>query len=224
MLFRSRRTPVKAESIVVNNESTESLPVFPEITDQPRWIRNSIASNFIFRNPDEEQETTEQYTMEEVRLEAGEVVVRQRDIGEHSYVVGPGQPNRYIRSEGSPSPWISGKPSTTSLPSEGKLFQQGPPLAQSPGTPTVPLAFGLTANSFIDPQLLCGVCEFFGTTRERGMFIDNLDLCPSQHLGSTHLKSPLLRRRLKAGSQMSSLYLLEGLCPSVSRHRTGVIF
>jgi len=80
----ARRTPVSAEFIVINNESTEILPVFPEINDQPRRIRNSIASNFIFRNPDEEQETGEHNAMQEGRLEAEEAVVRQRDAGENS--------------------------------------------------------------------------------------------------------------------------------------------
>ena len=89
----ARRPPVSAELIVVNNESTESLPVFPETTDQRCRVRNSIASNLIFRNPDEGRETGEQGAMQEVKLEADNVVVRQREAGECSYTVGPGQLN-----------------------------------------------------------------------------------------------------------------------------------
>jgi len=219
----ARRTPVGAEFIVVNNGSTESLPAFPETTDHRSRIRNSIASNLIFRSPDEEQETEEQNAMQVVRLEADETVVRQRDVDEHSCVVEPNQLSRYIHPEPLSSPWISGKPSTTSLPSEGKLVQRGSPLVQSPATPPGPLALGSTANSFIDPQLLYGVCESFSTTREHGRVVDNLDPSPSQHSGSTHRRSPASRRRSKGRCQMSSLCPLEGLCPSAFRHRTGVI-
>lgn len=175
----ARRTPISAEFIVINSQSTESLSVFPETTDQPRRIRNSIASNLIFRNPDGEQETGEQNEMQEVRLEADEVVIRQMDVGEYSYIVEPGQLNRYIHPDPLPSPWISGKPSTASLPSEGKLLQQGPPLVQSPGSPSGPLAFCSNANSFVDPQLLHGVCKPSGTTRKHGSVVDNLGPFPS---------------------------------------------
>jgi len=219
----SRRLPSSAESIVVDGGTTETFSVFPEISDQPRRIRNSIASNYIFRAPDEEQETEELNASQEVRLEAEEIVIRQGDLGEQSHAVEIRHLNCYIRPEPLPSPWISGKPSSTSLTSEGKGLQPGSPQVQPPTSPPGPLALSPIANSFIDPQLLYGVCGSFVTTLERWSVIDDLDPS-SQRSGSTHLRSPASKRRSKARSQMSSLSLLEGLCPSASRHPTGVIF
>ena len=45
---------------------------------------------------------------------------------------------------------------------------------QSPSSPSGPLTFSPTANSFIDPQLLHGVCESSSTTREHESIVENL--------------------------------------------------
>ena len=121
----ARRTSVSAESIAVDSETTEPLPVFPKSSDQLRRIRNSIANNFIFRDLDEEQETGVLNAMQEMKVEANEVVIRQGDVGEYFYVVESGHLNCYIRPEPLPPSWLSGQPSPTSLPSEEKFLQPG---------------------------------------------------------------------------------------------------
>ena len=212
-----RQTPGSAESIAVNSETIEPPPVFPETIDRPRRIRNSIASNFIFRDPDaEEQETEELDDMQEVRVGVDDVVIRQGDIDEHSDVGETGHLDRYIRPEPLP-PWQSGKHSTASLPLDEKFLHSPSPLLRSANSSPGP-----TANSFVDPQLLYGVCGFFGITLELSV-VDNLVPFPSQRSGSTHLRSPAPRRRSRVGSQMSSPCRPEDLCPSASRRRTGVI-
>ena len=119
----ARRTSVSAESIAVDSETTEPLPVFQKTPDQLRRIRNSIANNFIFRDLDEEQETGVLNAMQEMKVEADEIVIRQGDVGEYFYVVESGHLNCYIRPEPLPPSWLSGKPSPTSLPSEEKFLQ-----------------------------------------------------------------------------------------------------
>ena len=121
----ARRTSVSAESIAVDSETTEPLPVFVKSPDQLRRIRNSIANNFIFRDLDEEQETGVLNAMQEMKVEAEEVVIRQGDVGEYFYVVESGHLNCYIRPEPLPPSWLSGKPSPTSLPTEEKFLQPG---------------------------------------------------------------------------------------------------
>ncbi|TCD66948.1 hypothetical protein EIP91_000726 [Steccherinum ochraceum] len=102
----ARRTSVSAESIAVDQESNEPLPVFPKTPDQLRRIRAATANNFIFRDLDEEQEIGALNAMQELRVGKDEVVIRQGDVGEYFYVVERGLLHCYIRSE-PPPPFAS---------------------------------------------------------------------------------------------------------------------
>ncbi|KAI0650202.1 protein kinase A regulatory subunit [Trametes meyenii] len=108
----ARRTSVSAESIPVDSESTEPLPVFPKSDDQLRRIRTSIANNFIFRDLDEEQETGVLNAMRECHVVADEVVIQQGDVGEYFYVVESGLLHCYIRPEPLPPAWLTGRVSS----------------------------------------------------------------------------------------------------------------
>ncbi|CDO76569.1 hypothetical protein BN946_scf184831.g5 [Trametes cinnabarina] len=105
----ARRTSVSAESIPVDSETNEPLPVFPKTDDQLRRIRASIANNFIFRDLDEEQETGVLNAMQECRVVENEVVIRQGDVGEYFYVVESGLLHCYIRPEPLPPQWLTGR-------------------------------------------------------------------------------------------------------------------
>ena len=65
---RPRRASVSAESIAVDEEPDEPLPVYPKTEGQLQRIRAAITENFIFRDLDEEQETGVLRAMREVRL------------------------------------------------------------------------------------------------------------------------------------------------------------
>ncbi|GBE79339.1 protein kinase A regulatory subunit [Sparassis latifolia] len=119
----ARRTSVSAESIAVDSESYEPLPVFPKSPEQLRRIRASIANNFIFRDLDEEQETGVLNAMQEVKISKDEVVIRQGDVGEYFYVVEDGWLNCYIRPEPLPPAWLTGNSSAT--PPSEKFLQPG---------------------------------------------------------------------------------------------------
>ena len=95
----ARRTSVSAESIPVDSDVEEPLPRFEKSPEQLRRIRASIANNFIFRDLDEEQEQGVLMAMQEIRVNAKEVVIRQGDVGEYFYVVEQGLLHCYIRPE-----------------------------------------------------------------------------------------------------------------------------
>ncbi|KZT12856.1 protein kinase A regulatory subunit [Laetiporus sulphureus 93-53] len=116
----ARRPSVSAESIVVDSEVDEPLPVFTKTEDQLRRIRASIANNFIFRDLDEEQETGVLNAMQEKRVIQEEVVVRQGDVGDYFYVVEEGWLNCYIRPEPLPPAWLTGN-----ISSDEKFLQPG---------------------------------------------------------------------------------------------------
>ncbi|PCH41305.1 protein kinase A regulatory subunit [Wolfiporia cocos MD-104 SS10] len=116
----ARRASVSAESIPVDSEVDEVLPVYPKTDEQLRRIRASIAHNFIFRDLDEEQETGVLRAMREQHVRADEVVVRQGDVGDFFYVVEQGHLNCYIRPEPLPPAWLTG----VAAPSE-KFLQPG---------------------------------------------------------------------------------------------------
>ncbi|KAH9850018.1 camp-dependent protein kinase regulatory subunit [Lenzites betulinus] len=105
----ARRTSVSAESIPVDSESSEPLPVFPKSDDQLRRIRASIANNFIFRDLDEEQEEGVLNAMRECRVVDKEVVILQGAVGDYFYVVESGLLHCYIRPDPLPSGWFDGK-------------------------------------------------------------------------------------------------------------------
>ncbi|OSX59272.1 hypothetical protein POSPLADRAFT_1075517 [Postia placenta MAD-698-R-SB12] len=108
----ARRPSVSAESIAVDSEIDEPLPVFPKTPDQMQRIRTSIANNFIFRDLDEEQESGVLGAMREIRVVKDEVVIRQGDVGDFFYVVEDGWLNCFIRPEPLPPAWLSGTAET----------------------------------------------------------------------------------------------------------------
>nr|GAT54012.1 predicted protein [Mycena chlorophos] len=112
----ARRTSVSAESIAVTEDTGEPLPVFPKSPDQLRRIKASIASNLIFRDLDEEQETGVLNAMQEKTTEKDEVVIRQGDEGEYFYVVESGLLHCFIRPEPLPPTWA--RTSQTLAPEE----------------------------------------------------------------------------------------------------------
>lgn len=103
----ARRTSVSAESIAVDGESNEPLPVYPKTDAQLKRIRTSIFNNFIFRDLDEEQESGVLAAMEEISVPAGEVVIRQGDVGEFFYVVEQGLLYCYIKADPPPPPSVT---------------------------------------------------------------------------------------------------------------------
>lgn len=100
----ARRTSVSAESIAVDSDSSEPLPVFPKTPEQLRRIKASIANNFIFRDLDEEQETGVLNAMQEVKVPANEAVIKQGDVGEYFYVVESGLLHCFIVPDFPPPP------------------------------------------------------------------------------------------------------------------------
>ncbi|KAF7301388.1 hypothetical protein MIND_00704000 [Mycena indigotica] len=112
----ARRTSVSAESIAVTEDNGEPLPVFSKSDDQLRRIKASIATNLIFRDLDEEQETGVLNAMQEKTTNKDEVVIRQGDEGEYFYVVESGLLHCYIRPEPLPPTWA--RASQTLAPEE----------------------------------------------------------------------------------------------------------
>ncbi|THH33653.1 hypothetical protein EUX98_g524 [Antrodiella citrinella] len=116
----ARRTSVSAESIAVDQEGEEPLPVFPKTPDQLRRIKSAIANNFIFRDLDEEQEVGALGAMQELKVDKDEVVIRQGDVGEYFYVVESGMLFCYIRSD--PLPPFAGNASSSGSSAEKFLL------------------------------------------------------------------------------------------------------
>lgn len=95
-----RRTSVSAESLHPKAGAADGagggaqrpeLPTYPKSPQQLARIRLSIASNFLFRNLDDDQSSDVLSAMKEVRVGQGEVVIRQGDVGDYFYVVEEGQ-------------------------------------------------------------------------------------------------------------------------------------
>lgn len=103
----ARRTSVSAESIAVDSDTNEPLPVFPKTEDQLKRIKAAISNHFIFRDLDEEQETGVLNAMQERPAMKNEVVIRQGDVGDYFYVVEAGALNCYIRPEPLPPNWLT---------------------------------------------------------------------------------------------------------------------
>lgn len=121
----ARRTSVSAEPIAVDSGHDDPLPVYPKTPDQLRRIKASIASNFIFRDLDEEQETGVLKAMQERHVNKDEVVIRQGDVGEYFYVVESGLFHCYIRPEPLPPTWLTDNPSSTTSSQADKFLQPG---------------------------------------------------------------------------------------------------
>ncbi|EPQ59347.1 protein kinase A regulatory subunit [Gloeophyllum trabeum ATCC 11539] len=116
----ARRTSVSAESIPVDSDSNEPLPVFPKTPEQLRRIKASIANNFIFRDLDEEQETGVLNAMQEMQVPKDEVVIRQGDVGEYFYVVESGLFYCYIREDENKPSWYTAPQGSRQAPIPNK--------------------------------------------------------------------------------------------------------
>lgn len=103
----ARRTSVSAESIMVDSDTSDPLPVFPKSAEQLSRIKSSIAKNFIFRDLDEEQETGVLNAMQEINVPVQEVVIRQGDVGEYFYVVESGMLHCFIQPDALPPPAVT---------------------------------------------------------------------------------------------------------------------
>jgi len=119
----ARRTSVSAESIAVDSNTDEPLPVYLKTDDQIRRIKAAIGNNFIFRDLDEEQETGVLNAMQELRVVKNEVVIRQGDVGEYFYVVESGLLHCFIRPEPLPPAWLSAGYIAANISSEDKFVQ-----------------------------------------------------------------------------------------------------
>jgi len=127
-----RRTSVSAEPISVDSENHQPLPLYPKTEDQLRRIKASTKNNFLFRDLDEEQETGVLNAMRETHVTAGQVVIRQGDVGDYFYVVEAGLLHCYILTPQTPSgrrQWGSDNPppDAEEHPQFGKLVQKCTP-------------------------------------------------------------------------------------------------
>ncbi|KAE9410315.1 camp-dependent protein kinase regulatory subunit [Gymnopus androsaceus JB14] len=130
----ARRTSVSAESIPIEElSSTPPLPFYPKTQAQLARIKSSIQGNFIFRDLDDEQESGVLNAMQEVRVEAGEEVIKQGDVGEYFYVVENGILDCYIlgntppATPESPVSSSSSPPPVQIHPVYGRLVASCPP-------------------------------------------------------------------------------------------------
>jgi len=95
-----RRVSVSAESgLVPDQELDEPTPVFPKSDEQVRRIKASISRNFLFRDLNEEQESGVLAAMQETKVAAGHVVIRQGDDGNFFYIVEEGLLYCYIQKD-----------------------------------------------------------------------------------------------------------------------------
>ncbi|KAJ3517563.1 hypothetical protein NLJ89_g422 [Agrocybe chaxingu] len=119
----ARRTSVSAESIVVDSNTDEPLPVYPKTEDQVRRIKAAIGNHFLFRDLDEEQETGVLNAMQERKVVKNEVVIRQGDVGEYFYVVEAGLLYCFIRPEPLPPNWLTSGNIAASIATEDRFVQ-----------------------------------------------------------------------------------------------------
>ena len=98
-----RRVSVSAESgLVLDQELDKPTPVYPKAEEQLKRIKASISRNFLFRDLNEEQETGALNAMQETKVAAGHVVIRQGDDGKYFYIVEEGLLYCYIRDDQEP--------------------------------------------------------------------------------------------------------------------------
>ncbi|KAF9013490.1 camp-dependent protein kinase regulatory subunit [Cyathus striatus] len=121
----ARRTSVSAESIDVDRQTEEPLPVHPKTDDQLRRLKVALkaamSNNFLFRGLDEEQQSGVINSMQELSVPKDHVVIRQGDVGDYYYVVDSGVLHCYIRPEPLPPTWVTNPPN--SIPtSPGKFI------------------------------------------------------------------------------------------------------
>lgn len=118
----ARRTSVSAESIALDSNNDDPLPVYPKTEEQIRRIKVATKSHFLFHNLDEEQESGVLNAMQERKAVANEVVIRQGDVGEYFYIVESGHLNVYIRPDPLPPNWLQ-QPNIVVHNTEEKITQ-----------------------------------------------------------------------------------------------------
>jgi cAMP-dependent protein kinase regulator len=149
----ARRTSVSAESIAVDSDTNEPTPVFPKSPEQLRRIKATIANNFIFRGLDEEQEMGVLNAMQEIKVPANEVVIKQGDVGEYFYVVESGLLYCYIQPENQPPASLTAHDSSSNGRSE-RFVQPGhhPEFGRKVAECTAGTSFGELALMYGHPR------------------------------------------------------------------------
>ncbi|KAJ1645619.1 hypothetical protein IWQ61_010300 [Dispira simplex] len=99
---RGRRTSVSAESMAPTTDQDFVRVVVPKTAEQHSRIYSSIASNFLFRNLDDEQYKDVVDAMVEKTVSNGEEVIQQGDIGDFFYVVETGSFEVFVAKDGKP--------------------------------------------------------------------------------------------------------------------------
>ncbi|KAL7409713.1 cyclic nucleotide-binding-like protein [Mrakia frigida] len=101
-----RRTSVSAESLIptangngAGDSERPKLPVYPKTAQQLQRIELSIASNFLFRNLDDEQKKDVLSAMKEKKVNPGELVIEQGAVGDYFYIVEEGSLDVYVRKD-----------------------------------------------------------------------------------------------------------------------------
>ncbi|KAG0352498.1 cyclic nucleotide-binding-like protein [Gamsiella multidivaricata] len=100
--MRGRRTSVSAESMVPSHQNYVKT-VIPKTPEQRKRIELSIASNFLFKNLDEDQHEDVVNAMAEKRFRSRESVIEQGAVGDYFYVVETGTLDVFVAKNGNPS-------------------------------------------------------------------------------------------------------------------------
>ncbi|ORZ19143.1 cyclic nucleotide-binding-like protein [Lobosporangium transversale] len=100
--MRGRRTSVSAESMVPSHQNYVKI-VVSKTPEQRKRIELSIASNFLFKNLDEDQHEDVVNAMAEKRFRNKENVIEQGAVGDYFYVVETGTLDVFVAKNGNPS-------------------------------------------------------------------------------------------------------------------------
>ncbi|KAF8946428.1 hypothetical protein BGZ47_000579 [Haplosporangium gracile] len=100
--MRGRRTSVSAESMVPSHQNYVKT-VISKTPEQRKRIEVSIASNFLFKNLDEDQHEDVVNAMAEKRFRNRENVIEQGAVGDYFYVVETGSLDVFVAKNGNPA-------------------------------------------------------------------------------------------------------------------------
>ncbi|KAG0331648.1 hypothetical protein BG004_001558 [Podila humilis] len=100
--IRGRRPSVSAESMVPSHQNYVKT-VIPKTQEQRSRIEVSIASNFLFKNLDEDQHEDVVNAMAEKRFNRGQNVIEQGAVGDFFYVVETGTLDVFVSKNGNPA-------------------------------------------------------------------------------------------------------------------------
>lgn len=100
--LRGRRTSVSAESMVPSHQNYVKT-VIPKTPEQRKRIELSIASNFLFKNLDEDQHEDVVNAMAEKRFRSRDNVIEQGAVGDFFYVVETGTLDVFVSKNGHPA-------------------------------------------------------------------------------------------------------------------------